>query len=614
MTDQLFKSTPAFLLFCVLVAFAYFWGVMSIQHYLPSHGLYIGLYVALILSVALSVFFVSGRIKSVSYGVLLWFGLFVLVLVQPLLHQTPYPDRLIFPSAGIFLMTLFGLAIGQLDDGQKRQMVHYMAFVVCLCGILTVASQLVQLFKIRPLMGVLVFSPSGERLVGNVAQVNQAAFVSCLGMASVAYFVHYYRTLSVGFWLIVAVLMSFLGVGLGLSASRGGLILAAAALASLALFYKADYKWRLLPVLGLAVCVMIGYQMGTWLMNTHLNTQTSAVGRMVGENSLHLRTSLLHQAKLAFLDNPVMGNGFDTMNHFGLQHFDKLGWFTSADHTHNLIGQFGAELGLIGLLVLLGFVGILLKNLRFNLPAHLAFAYGALLVIGLYSLSEYPLWYLKFLMLAVFFIAVVDNSKITRTPNLKPLACFLSVGIALASIFYIYHYKAYHQMAHTIKNTKISQDKKIAQYNSLPDVLGYHKYKELSWFLMMPIATQKTQLQDQANLGDRVLTQFLSASMLTKQAQILVNLGEYERADRLYQATCIFGSHTFCQVAVDNLYKNNAIAPQIYQPRLEQFANWHLTYFGKPMPVAINKPEQTTKHKKSPQIAISTVQSTQKNP
>ena len=607
------ETKPAlFYSFCVLLAFAYIWGVVSIQHYLPSYGLYIGLFVALILGVALLLFFVTWRVGRLSYGVLLWFGLFVLVAVQPLLHQTVYPDRLIFPSVGLFLVMLLALAVAQLSDDQKRQAVHIMSFAIGVGGVLTVASQLVQLFNFKPLMGVLVFSPSGSRLVGNVAQVNQAAFVSCLAMSAVVYFVHYYRVSSKLLWLLLAVLMTWLGMGLGFSASRAGLILALMALSSSLIFYQATYRQRLAPTLLFLPCVVLGYQLGTWLMNTYLQVETSALGRMVGENSLHLRTSLLHQAKLAFLQNPILGNGFNTMNHFGLQHFDELTWFTAADHTHNVIGQFAAELGVVGLLFLCGFVLILLKNLRFSLPPYLAFAYGMLAIIGLYSLSEYPLWYLKFLFLAVFLLAIVDSSKLSISIP-KAVLVMLSACLVLGSVFYIKQYQHYQSVAYMVKNSKIPQDKKVAAYHKLPDVFGYTKYKELAWFLIMPIATKTPKLQEQAELGDRVLTQFLSASMLLKQAQILVNLDQADKADRLYEATCVFGSSTFCHLAIDHLYKNCLSDPQRYQPYLYRFAQWHQTKFAKPIPTMTKEQEKFAKNQqKLPQNALCHVQSTQK--
>lgn len=607
------KPNLLFYVFCALLCFAYFWGVVSIQHYLPSYGLYLGLHISLILSLALTLFFATQRISTISYSVLLWLGLFVLVAVQPLLHQTVYPDRLIFPSVGLFLVMLLALAVGQLNDDQKRQAVHIMSFAICVGGILTVASQLVQLFNIKPLMGVLVFKPSGSRLVGNIAQVNQAAFVSCLAMSAVVYFVHYYRVSSKLLWLLLAVLMTWLGMGLGFSASRAGLILALMALSSSLIFYQATYRQRLAPTLLFLPCVMLGYQLGTWLMNTYLQVETSALGRMVGENSLHLRTSLLHQAKLAFLQNPILGNGFNTMNHFGLQHFDELTWFTAADHTHNVIGQFAAELGVVGLLFLCGFALILLKNLRFSLPPYLAFSYGMLAIIGLYSLSEYPLWYLKFLFLAAFLIAIIDNNPLKLSTGLGRLFFLLSILIFFGSVFYVKQYKSYRHVSYLIYDNEISNNDKMNGYNNLPNVFGYSKFKELYWFLIMPIATETPKLQEQAELGDRVLTQFLSASMLLKQAQILVNLDQADKADRLYEATCVFGSSTFCHLAIDHLYKNCLSDPQRYQPYLYRFAQWHQTKFAKPIPTMTKEQEKFAKNQqKLPQNALCHVQSTQK--
>lgn len=593
--------------FCALLCFAYLWGVVSIQHYLPSYGLYIGLFVSAILCVALALFFLLCRVKFVSYSTLLWWALALLVAIQPWLFETAYADRLLFPSGGLLLMGFLSLAVAQLDDRQRQRAAHFFALALFFAALATVASQLVQVLHIKPLMGSLVFRPNGNRLVGNVAQVNQAAFVGCMGMAAAVYFVHHYRVRHKGVWLILALLLCFLGMGLGFSASRAGLILALAALGS-GVLYQGSPRRRLLPSVLFGLCVMVGYQLGTALMNHRLDVKTSAVGRMVGENSLHLRTSLLEQASMAFFQNPILGNGFDTMNHFGLQHAEEIHWFTSANHTHNLIAQMMAEFGVVGLVVLLLFAWLILKNLRLSLPHHLALAYGVLGVIALYSLSEYPLWYLKYLMVAVFFVALLDKSKIVLPINVSYPSAMTAVALFVGSVFYIGHYQAYRQMAYLVRNSKVSQDKKVAAYHNLPNVIGYKKYKELNWFLIMPIAKDKTTLQAQAKLGDRVLTQFLSASMLVKQAQILALLGESERADGLYRATCIFGSYTFCQVAIDNLCQNSAEQWHIYRPYLDRLSVWHQTHFGQPVP----KPSPSVQQKiaKNPsQSPICAVQS-----
>lgn len=603
-------KSSLFYVFCALLCFAYFWGVVSIQHYLPSYGLYIGLFVAVILCTALVLFFLVYRIKMISYSTLLWWGLAVLVAMQPWLFETAYPDRLLFAGCGLVLVGFLSLALNQLSNHQRQQVVHFFAFTLLFAALATVASQLVQVLHIKPLMGWLVFVPSGNRLVGNVAQVNQAAFVSCMGMAAVVYFVHHYHIKHKGYWLLLLLIVCFLGMGLGFSASRAGLILAAVALIS-SVIYQNNWRWRVLPSVLFGLCVMVGYQLGTALMNYRLNVETSAVGRMVGENSLHLRTSLLEQAKMAFLQNPILGNGFDTMNHFGLQHAEEIHWFTSANHTHNIIAQMMAEFGVVGLIFLLIFALLILKNLRLSLPHHLALAYGVLAVIALYSLSEYPLWYLKYLMVAVFFVAIIDKSHIKLPININYLSALISVALLVGSVFYIEQYQAYRQMAYLVRNNKVSQEQKVQSYHKLPNVIGYKKYKELNWFLIMPIATDKATLQEQAKLGDRVLTQFLSASMLVKQAQIRVLLGDSQQADKLYRATCIFGSSTFCQVVIDHLYQNSAKQPQIYQPYLDRLGAWYQIRFDKAMPKASpNIQQKIAKTDKKPsQNLVSAVQS-----
>ena len=207
---------------------AYLWGILSIQHYYPSStDLYINIYVGGLLAVGLAGWAMASDRKKIpiSISTWLWLGLLMLILLQPILNQIVYTDGLIFPGATILFCLLVSLAVSGLDREEKRRAVNVMAVVLLAGGILTVATEVIQLvWPDSWLIGSVVFAKSPDnRLTGNIAQVNQAAFVSSLGMAAAIYLFYLTRT-----WLgkiICIVFTVWLVMGIGFTSSRGGFLL-----------------------------------------------------------------------------------------------------------------------------------------------------------------------------------------------------------------------------------------------------------------------------------------------------------------------------------------------------------------------------------------------------
>jgi hypothetical protein len=90
-------------------------------------------------------------------------------------------------------------------------------------------------------------------------------------------------------------------------------------------------------------------------------------------------------------------------------------------HAHNVIAQLAAELGIIGALsLLLPVAYVLLVCLRKAVLRGVApeqfFGAGILLVLGGYSLTEYPLWYTFFLFPFAFGLGLVEQPGVTLKP------------------------------------------------------------------------------------------------------------------------------------------------------------------------------------------------------
>lgn len=566
--------------FAILLGFAYFWGVVSFQHYIPSGAdFHVSLYVMLIASTAMLLGFWRVSIVGYSHNVIAWVVFFVLMLLQPVFNKMFYLDDHLLLCMLFLWCAMLAVLVKNLNAIQKQRSVHCVAIFVLLAGICTVLSQLGQLFFREQLSGILIFEGLEDRLIGNVAQVNQAAYVATLGMAGVFYFLYKINRLTWWHRAIAVGLMCFFGLGLGLSASRGGLLLGIAALLSGGIFYKATFKRRLLMGLSFFPVAVVGYQIGTWLMNTYQRDDLSAIGRWVGEQSLHMRGDLLEHALMAFKSSPITGVGFGNFKAFGLERAEEVPWFTVVHHAHNLIAQIGAEMGLIGLTLLGYFAFILLKNLRFDLSPDKGFAYAMLMLAFLYSLSEFPLWYVRYLLLTVFFLSIIDDSDFSIKVNIQKIGITLSLLFVLASAYYIKDYRIYSSIAYKV----IGGEKEVAleRFKDAPKTFGFGAYRDLTAYQIIPASEEN--LEQMIKMGERVLTVHYDDYLILKQTHMLIAVGEQDKADAYFRALCLFSRGSFCQEVIDSLHNLVELDPA-NQGYYERFEKWYVAKFDKPMP------------------------------
>ncbi|MCP2041793.1 O-antigen ligase, partial [Neisseria sp. HSC-16F19] len=536
-------------LFTVLVAVAYMWGVLSVQHYIPSSmDFYVNAQVVGILALAAVIGLAGYWSNATAKTTLLWALLSLLLLCQPLLNSIVYVDALLFPVACVVLCCLLASVVNRFSVREKVFFCQGMAWALLCAGVLTVMSQLVQLFAIDELLGFWVFKSDDNSLIGNIAQVNQAAFASILGMAAALYlfFSHAHRQYwRWAYFLVLCVL----GMGVGLSISRGALLMAVAVM-GLGFCYRAPNLWlRFVYCIVIGAVLWLGYQIGTELLLAVKTSSTTAVSRMVGENSLLFRKYLLEEAWLAFSQNWLTGIGWGNFKQFGLSHAESITWFTVADHSHNVFAQIAAELGVLGLAILCGFIWLLLRQIRLDMPTHHYFAYSVLVLLGMYSLSEYPLWFMRFLLLAAVFVAVIDEHfvQIVRVP--RWLVVVLSVFLLLGSIFYVKQYGIYRDVAYMVQDDRPTDEEKMQALQNTPPVFGFSEYKELMFFILQP--PNMEYLSSHIQVGERVLAKYLDVSLMMKQANLLVLAGESDEADKLFRASCLFDRKAEC----DNVAK-----------------------------------------------------------
>ena len=306
---------------------------------------------------------------------------------------------------GATLMLLAGAAA--MRDGQGLASFTALAWGLLTAGVLSSIVALVQVFVPGWADGSWIASSGlSGRAVGNLRQPNHLCSLLLWALAA-AVGLHGLRRLN---GMVLAVLLPLLVLGVELSASRTG----AAGLLLLLLWGAVDRRLPRSARLALvAAPLLYALAWGAMAWWGDISQQTlgagarlAADGGGLGESSPNARPNIWRNALLMIAAHPWTGTGFGEFN---------FAWSMTAfvnrptaffDHTHNLPLQLMVELGLPLALLVMALLALALWQAWRRAAAatdHATAIAGRtalvlVLLTGLHSLVEYPLWYAYFLL------------------------------------------------------------------------------------------------------------------------------------------------------------------------------------------------------------------------
>ncbi len=293
------------------------------------------------------------------------------------------------------------------------------------------------------------------RAAGNLRQPNQLAMLLMLGVVAWMVVSAQREPRTATSWPVL--LAAWLGAGIALTGSRTGLL----GLAAIALWCWADrglprtVRWH--GAAAVAGCLLAMAAMW-WAQQTgigtfHLENQIQSGGDLSSS-----RWGVLANALQMVADHPWTGVGWGNFNFvWTLTPFaNRSGAFF--DHTHNLPLNLVVELGIpLALLVMGGALWALWASRSAWThpdPTSRMLARGALMMLvllGLHSMLEYPLWYAYFLLPAAFLLGLFIRLGTSTALSTDPAPTVMSgwwthalkaagVAIVLGSLYAAWDY------------------------------------------------------------------------------------------------------------------------------------------------------------------------------
>ncbi len=512
------------------VGLSYATGVFNWAHYFPDVTFIGDSSSVAVLAGFLVLFLLSSPLILSGISSITWFLMALVVALQPIINSISYADNLLFPFVALLLAGILSISVYSLTD--KVQFIKHLAVMMLITGLLTLLVQFAQLFGLLTL-------PDNTPPHAMLNQHNVAAYVLAMSVAAL-FFVYYYWQLP-SVWLLLCIFL--FAIGNGMTTSRGGVILFFTVIFFMILFYQKGNKKIVLSILVLTVTV-IGYTVGSWLLNIFLTDFESGIERF-SSGAIYQRLSLLKQAWLIIQEQPFTGSGWGNFASEGLKNAENIRWFYFARHAHSLFPQIAAELGIIGLLVTVPALLSILSSIRLSLPSDKLFALGIIILTGLYSFSEFPLWYFYFLAVTVACIACLDN-KIMWRPEKATSLLFIGLTVII-SVGSLYYFVKYYGIAHStaiVTHKYVPYEQKWQVYQQQENIFGFTSAKEELLFRLLPVNTE--DLTKKIQFGERVVAHAPQPNNIMRLAQ-LYTLNKDNRALTLFKAACLYNEKSHCK-------------------------------------------------------------------
>jgi O-antigen ligase len=472
---------------------------------------------------------------------LVFLGFAGLILLHILLGRSVYLQQNMLAVLYLLWATALAMVAWRL-----KQVLGMEAVVVALCWFVVAGALanavigLMQLWGAQSPLSPYVLPQIHGRIYANTGQPNHLANYLCLGLASLAY-LYGVRRLALPLALAAAALLLLV---LTASGSRSVWLY----LIALVILGVALQRLRPQPassrILGFAIACVGGFLATQWFAEFLLPTAAFPVETIqarLGTEGMQSanRIRLWYEAWRMFLDAPFFGVGF---RQFAWQHFLLNAQLPAprtesaiTDHAHNLVFQTMAEFGIAGVAVLCAGLASLLHAMRRQEPStHLWWLCAVIVILGIHSMLEYPLWYAYFLGIAAVALGVSETAALQvgdRSRGRLLLVPMLLLGcMAAANVYQDYRtLQSLHRVqTHPSGAAAQSGESTAAVLLELQQHSLFAPFVELALSRLMVL--NREQIDDKLAFNGLVMRFAPSADVVYRQALLLALKGEQEAA------------------------------------------------------------------------------------
>lgn len=425
-------------------------------------------------------------------------GLLALLVVHVALAKVAYSEQAIIAA----LYLIWATVLMVLGSVLRRRlglegMLRTLAWCVVVGGVINAIAAILQTYDIRGLFAPVILAKAGDRAYGNIAQANQFGNYVALAIASLAYLAASGKAPRNLAYALLAVMV----YALALSASISVWLYLTLLLFLAGFVHLRCHSAESRNLMQLSVFVIAGYGIAQLLLRLPWLEPSpifaSATERLFYQpTSIWIRLRLWQEAWQMFLDAPVLGVGY---GQFVWQHFLMVGGTAGEPlvglyhHTHNLIMQLLAEMGIFGAgILIIATVLWLWGQRQVTLDLEQWWLLAVLGVIAIHSLLEYPLWSAYFLGVAALLLGAGETRQILlRDATFLRTGTFVIMAVGtLASVMLLDRYYTFEKSLYTPRGATVEQIRRNDR--ALLDLRGslFTPYIDIAIVIGMPVDSE----------------------------------------------------------------------------------------------------------------------------
>ncbi|MES1965632.1 Wzy polymerase domain-containing protein [Psychrobacter sp. AH5] len=333
-------------------------------------------------------------------------------------------------------------------------------------------------------MGWIYYIEPGQAYSGNIGQRNLLAHYLSWGILASAYLAHQKKLGTVTGWSVVVIQAATLG-----AVNSKTLILYMLVILLLLVItrvWQRQLTKSIAKMLALTIVIVIIFQAITLpiisSLQDNLTTNISSIERFTNNPEYKSRLIEWYKAWLIFSENPWFGSGWGSYGYEGFVVSSQSQFAANPhgnslfSHSHNIILNLLAETGIVGtLIVLVGFGYVLKPLFTTEWQIGTLFVLSMLIVTGIHSLVEFPIWYLHYFIVFVILLAVlISTLNVVSLPKYLAQSSLIKLFIIVISIAYslfaiqLYYY--YWQMEQYTYAYEKNERERIATAQNILDI------------------------------------------------------------------------------------------------------------------------------------------------
>lgn len=481
---------------------------------------------------------------KVPVAVVAFAALGVILLLQLLARQPMFrgaPVLTILALALASLLCLAGARVRAMNQTARLLDVWSTALLVAL--LLNLVAVLGERQELHLYIYQLGWRPAHDRAEGLIGQPNQLAVIAALSSVAAHYLWMRGRLSSMAhvlFGLAVAIVIAA-------TASRAGVLMWSVGAVFSAMALRDDARrligWRLLLLAAGLIVVAQVVMPVLYTAGTSAEGVVAAAGRADARGRIELWRDSWALVKL----HPLTGVGYGNFMGARWSELSTSLMEPSANQAHNLIAQLAVELGVVGAALVLVPLGwalwrcLRVATRRGVAPEQFLAAAIALLIAG-YSMVEYPLWYMFFLLPFALALGLVEQRD--RLLRVSPAPSALRwIGLVLAGVLCVVLAFDYHRSEELYSSLELQQRAgknasvriPVKEASDVSALSAFDLYANLMY--SRTLAPDGLFMGYKRQIAERAMLSMTNQETIARQVALLVASDEPEAARKLLDRT-----------------------------------------------------------------------------